>query len=164
MQWEEVTAIATSLTAIGAFGAIMIPCILSRPRVFFSPPKPKGGWYFITEGGETLKGVKIIISLSLENRGQNGTTIKGIFETEVDKEPTLFYSTDTIKIDGQGSEVQEKAIKLIHYKSLPIREGYIFHGKLKLKPWGNRMLLFFGKKYISIDLDIPYNPEKMYDV
>ncbi len=166
MQWEAITAIATSLTVLAAIGAPMVMSVLNKPKVFLTSPEPKAEWYYLyrkDNDKEVIDRVEIFVTLNLKNNGQEGTNVEGVFETKRFGVDIMFRSTNMIRLLGEGVRIEEACMHLHSFpQNVILQKGETLHGTLKLKPWGNRKLLIFGKKYITSELTVTENQAKRY--
>jgi len=162
MGWQVVGAIASILTvlAVLAGGGVML-WLLNKPKIHLLSPQPTGEWYYIYKEGEKLIGAEIIISMRLENNGKEATTISGTFEINIRGKQHTFCSNEKIRLEGEGTIIETNMWLRATFQGDYLQEGDCLHGLLKLEPWGNRRLIF-GKKYLTVKLNIPENQSKRY--
>lgn len=158
MSWEIITAIATALTVLVAFGVPFMINILSKAKV--SIPKILDiHWLYdyhnTDENGKMieLRGLKIWCKFRLVNKGENRTTIDIWFES-VDGKRFILEPSEPIKVEANTIFKDEYAELKYSTQSEFLPKGYVLKGKLTFEPCGNRRFLF-GKKYLKQYVDIP---------
>lgn len=151
--WEAITAIATSLTVLAAItGGTLMMYLLTKPRVTMLSASPIG-WFYRYEDGNIV-GTGITVKVKLKNRGSERTSIEGLF---IDQQGRVFASSEPLLLEGHGV-VLDTIMLLYLRKELGLPEpGENLCGVLKLEAWGNRRLLFFGHKYLTVKLSVVEN-------
>lgn len=156
MCWETITAIATALTALVAFGVPFMINVLSRAKV----PVPKileiywlYDYRFSDENGEMkeLKGLKIWCKVRLANKGDNRTTIDVWFKTEDNKK---FILEVPIKLEPNIIFEDEYFELKYPTQSEFLPKGSVIKGEITFEPCGNRKFLI-GKKYLTQTIEVP---------
>ena len=153
MDWNSITAIATSLTVLVGLGASAMIWMFTKPKVELLNSSPVG-WFYSYKDGKDIDGICIAVNVELVNNGSENTTLTGSF---TDSDSKIFLLNNPIKIEGHG----ERARAILHFE-LPYNNKFTerktIHGTLELEPWGNRRL-FFGKKYLTRELNITEKQE-----
>lgn len=153
--WLQIVSVIGGLL----FGGGVMRWLLAKPKVHIEPIR--SCWYYTYDSYENkLSGSQIMVSVRLENDGNEQTRISGVFETTKeypDFKTTIFHINNSLDLEGHGTVIRTDLwFSLPLIKGVP-PEGETLNGILKIKPWGNRRLLIFGKRYLVYRLAVPYS-------
>ena len=143
------------------FGGSLIGVIVwitRKPKVFSS--EPKAYWFYTFKNGKDYAQVNILTFMDIVNKGKESTTISASFETSLDQK-YIFKTADEDEITLEPNKSANQILLHMPFSN-KIPDRYSFHGILKLKPSNNRRLIFFGKKYLTFEIDIPEDQGKIY--
>ena len=141
---------------IAKSGGVML-WILNKPKVYLLR-KPRGLWYYTFKDGVAKAGSEILLSLMLQNKGVEATSIVIWFEAEFSDSSmkAVYWAKDTIRLQGNLALTRASVSLYLSIDKGQPPEGETLHGLLFLEPVGNRRLIF-GRKVLTERIDIPFS-------
>jgi hypothetical protein len=148
------TGIIAGVTAlVGLTGGGIALWVLQKPKISLVAVKDLG-WYRTYEGGVSMIGTDVSVTVVLQNDGSEATTVDCVLEAIMGGQRTRTKSDETIPIEGRGTRREESVSFFIPKEKGCPTDAVSIDATLILRPWGNRRLIC-GKRTLEKRVTVP---------